>query len=220
MKCSQCHHELDHDAFFCEHCGHKVDGPPVSQPGYSLKISDPAFNRYLKNSNAWSAYFAIGLALIAVIGFFIAGEMGVDNLENPQALMIGGGVGSLFLLIAFFQIIGRKRSKTWDGQVTNKYNTLKKERIKDDTGTYTREYMVYTVVITDRQGKDHHITSRNDDTLYQYWSIGDHVRHHAGLNTYEKFDKTKDTIIFCAACATLCDINDDVCFRCKCPLLK
>ncbi len=60
----------------------------------------------------------------------------------------------------------------------------------------------------------------DDDTLYNYYRIGDRVRHHAGLNSYEKYDKTRDSIIFCAACATLCDIGDDVCYRCKCPLLK
>ena len=64
------------------------------------------------------------------------------------------------------------------------------------------------------------MTSKDDATQYNYYKIGDKVRHHGGINTFEKYDKTGDTIIFCNACATLCDIDDDVCFRCKCPLLK
>ncbi len=34
------------------------------------------------------------------------------------------------------------------------------------------------------------------------------------------FLESKDGIIFCNACATLCQISDHVCLRCKCPLLK
>lgn len=71
-----------------------------------------------------------------------------------------------------------------------------------------------------RPGKKHVIKTRDNDTLYNYYSIGDRVRHHAGLKCYEKHDKTGDKFIPCAACATFCDISGDRCFRCKCPLLK
>ena len=53
-----------------------------------------------------------------------------------------------------------------------------------------------------------------------YFKEGDRVRHHAGLNTYEKEDKTNDTFIFCNACLTRNDIQEQVCHKCKCPLLK
>ena len=56
--------------------------------------------------------------------------------------------------------------------------------------------------------------------ILMLYHIGDRVRHLAKLNSYEKYDKTKDSIIFCIACGTLCDIADDTCCRCKCPLLK
>ena len=69
-------------------------------------------------------------------------------------------------------------------------------------------------------GKKYDITVDADDTRYNYYKIGDRVRHHKGLNTYEKQNKTGDTIIFCNACASLNDIKEDYCFRCKCPLLK
>ena len=79
--------------------------------GYSSKIDDPAFTQYLKNSNRWSAWFSLGLALIAIVGFFIHGEMS-DNMENPESLYIGLVIGSMFMLIAFYQIHSRKRDKT------------------------------------------------------------------------------------------------------------
>ena len=52
------------------------------------------------------------------------------------------------------------------------------------------------------------------------YQIGDRVRYHGGINSYEKYDKTGDKIIPCNACGTLCDIHEDYCYRCKCPLLK
>ena len=191
--------------------------------GFSEKINDPVFAKYLKNTNRWAAIFAVGLAVVAVIGFTIAGALGVDNMENPQAFFQGLGVGGMFLLIALFTIIGRKRSRTWDGIVVDKKITKKRKKRSRDGGSddyYYADYLEYLVLIRGDDGKTHRIIDEDDDTRYNYYRIGDRVRHHGGLNTYEKHDKSGDSIIFCNACATLCNINDDYCFRCKCPLLK
>lgn len=190
--------------------------------GYSKRIYDPAFALYLKNTKRWASIFSLILALGAIIGFYIYGETS-SEMDNPQALFIGLGIGGMFFLIAIYSIIGRKRSKTWDGVVV--YKTIVEKNRRQSTGSgdndyYIKYYTEYKVIIRDERGKNHDITAEDDDTLYNYYQIGDKVRHHAGLNSYEKYDKTKDSIIFCNACATLCDIEDDICPRCKCPLLK
>ncbi len=190
--------------------------------GYSKRINDPAFALYLKNTKRWASIFSLILALGAIIGFYIYGETS-SEMDNPQALFIGLGIGGMFILIAIYSIIGRKRSKTWDGVVV--YKTIVEKNRRQSTGSgdndyYIKYYTEYKVIIRDERGKNHDITAEDDDTLYNYYQIGDKVRHHAGLNSYEKYDKTKDSIIFCNACATLCDIEDDICPRCKCPLLK
>jgi hypothetical protein len=160
------------------------------------------------------------LAVAAVVGFFIAGEAGADGMENPQALFIGLGIAECFSSLRFFQIVGRKRSRTWDGVVADKKITKKKRREGSQDNYYEVSYLEYAVIIRSDDGKMHRLTASDDDTVFNYYQIGDRVRHHAGLNSYEKYDKSRDKIIFCNACATLCDINDDFCFRCKCPLLK
>lgn len=188
--------------------------------GYSTKINDPAFEKYLKNANRWALIFSIILALIAVVGFFIYGEYGSD-MDNPQALYIGLGIGCMFIIIALFTIVGKKKSKTWDGQVSDKKVEKKRKRkYTDNSDYYWEEYLLYTVFIRDESGKTHELSARNDDTTFNYYKVGDKVRHHAGLNTYEKHDKTGDEILFCNVCASLNDIKNDFCFRCKCPLLK
>ncbi|MDD2534410.1 MAG: hypothetical protein PHC86_06895 [Eubacteriales bacterium] len=191
--------------------------------GFSQRINDPAFAKYVKNANRWSGMFSLILAVIAIVGFTIAGETGADGMENPQAFYIGLGIGGMFVLIALVQIVGRNRSKTWDGQVANKTITKKEHRKSTGSGDdyYTRHYTEYALIVReDKTGKTHRLTAEDDDTVFNYYQIGDRVRFHAGIRSYEKFDKSNDKIIFCAACGTLCEISDDQCFRCGCPLLK
>lgn len=188
--------------------------------GYSSKISDPSFNKYILNTNRWSAIFSVILAVIAIIGFYIYGETS-SEMENPQALFIGIIIGIMFILIAFFQIISRNKDKTWDGVVVDKTTEHKQKRQNaGNNDYYWVDYISYKVFIMDNNEKIHTIIFEDDDTVYNYYKIGDRVRHHKGLNSFEKYDKSRDTIIFCNACGSLNQIEDDYCFRCKCPLLK
>lgn len=188
--------------------------------GYSAKINDPAFEKYLLNTNRWSAIFSVMIAVAAVIGFYIYGETS-QEMDNPQALFIGMGIGCMFILIAFYQVVSRKKSKTWDGTVTEK--TAEKKRKNQNSSNddyYVSYYTEYKIIITDDKGKKHTIVQEDDDIVYDYFNVGDRVRHHKGLNSYEKYDKSKDSIVFCNACGSLNDISDDHCLRCSCPLLK
>lgn len=188
--------------------------------GFSPRINDPAFAKYQKNNNRWSLIFAVIMAVIAVVGFTIYGQVS-DEVGNPGSFFIGLGIGGMFIVIALFQVMGRKTSKPFDGQVVDKKSQKKKRtRNQGDDDTYTEHYTEYTVVIRDQAGKEHKLRAENDTTVYDYYQVGDYVRFHAGLNSYEKYDKSRDTIIFCNACASLNDIHDDYCKRCKCPLLK
>lgn len=230
MYCEHCGSLISEDDKFCKSCGKEIIGgedknktivnSTINRIGYSDKINDPMFKKYLKNNNRWSAIFSLVLAIIAFIGFTLAGENNWDNLENPESMYIGLGVGAMFLLIALFQIIGRKRNPTWDGTVVDKTRSYEKKRNNSDDGPKYDEYLLYKVKIKRESGKDYTISVRDDDTSYNYYEVGDKVRHHGGLNSLEKYDKTGDKIIFCNACASLCNYEDDYCFRCKCPLLK
>lgn len=228
MYCQRCGAALSPNARFCRSCGSAQSQVPASAPpdeglgpvGFSPRINDPAFARYIKQSNWWSAVFAAVLALAAIVGFTIAGERGVEGMSNPQSLYIGLGVGGMFIIIALFQIIGRARSKTWDGTVADKTITKKRRQVGDDDDSRWEDYLEYAVIVMADSGKTHRLTAENDDTTYNYYRVGDRVRHHAGLRSYEKYDKRGDTIIFCLACGSLNDIERDVCSRCKCPLPK
>ncbi len=221
MYCPNCGVSLSTEAGFCPSCGidlsiagKSATGSP-GRRGFSPRISDPAFARYLKNSNRWAVIFSSVLAVAAVVGFYINGEVSTE-MDNPESLYIGLAIGGMFLAIAFFSVIGRKASRTWDGTVQDKWVREKTRRTEDGC----EDYLEYSLVIIADRGKKHVLRYKNDDTKYNYYQIGDRVRHHGGLNCFEKYDKTGDSIIFCSACSTLCEMDDEYCFRCKCPLLK
>jgi hypothetical protein len=200
--------------------GSTAAGGGTVNMGFSQRINDPALRGYVKNANRYAAIFSIVIALIAVVSFYIAGERGVEGMSNPESLYIGFGIGGMFIVIALFQILGRKRSKTWDGRVIHKHIQRRQKKVQSGDDTRRQEVLDFNVIIESDRGKKHTISTTNDDTVYNYYTVGDRVRHHGGLNSYEKYDKTKDRIIFCSACATLCDIKENTCPRCKCPLLK
>jgi len=228
MVCSHCGANTPADTKFCPSCGTALAEAIVTEEhaanlilvGFSSKINDPSFTKYVQNTNQWSLVFSIILALAAIIGFFIYGETSSD-MENPQALFIGLGIGGMFLFIAGAQIMGRKWGKTWDGTVVDKQvNQKRRKQNTSHDDYYWVDYLEYVVVIMDGMGKKHEIKIDDDDHIYNYYRIGDKVRHHGMLNSYEKYDKSRDSIIFCNACASLNDIQEDHCLRCHCPLLK
>jgi hypothetical protein len=188
---------------------------------FSKRINDPAFARYVQDSNRWALIFAAVLAVAAIAGFFLAGQLSWSDLENPEALFIGLGIGAMFLVIALVQIRNRNRSTTWDGEVVDKrIEEIRRRQKRQDNRLRWQVVRRYWVIVRSDSGTVHRIMSDGDRTVYDYYAVGDRVRHHGGINTYEKCDKSKDSIIFCNACGTLHDISAEYCTRCHCPLLK
>jgi len=183
---------------------------------YSTKIHDQAFEKYLQNSKNWKFQFSLILAVLAVAGFWMYGTFG-NEMNTQEALQIGLFIGFMFVVIGFFSGLSKPK-RDWDGEVVDK----KIKKTFKDIGYQNSkaECYVYTVYIKSETGKVHEIRSENDDTLFNYFKIGDKIRRHERLKSYEKFDKSGDEIIFCNACAFLHNIEEDVCRNCGCPLLK
>ena len=184
--------------------------------GYSENIKDPAFAAYQKKSIIWSFLFAGILAVIAIIGFPIYGERS-GELERAEALRYGFIIGGMFIVIALLQTLKHKFDHSWDGVVEYKDSYRQQERDNNNTSSYSVVYEMR--VRKDRGGVAKH-KWRNLPGPYSYYNVGDRVRHHKGFYYYEKYDKSKDAKIMCAACMSFIDIDKDVCPRCKCPLLK
>lgn len=184
--------------------------------GFSSRINDPAFDKYRSDQKRWSLLFSVGLFAVAVIAFPVYGAVS-GEMEMPYSLYYGLGIGGMFVAIALVQTIARERDATWDGTVVDK-RVFKRQRVDKDNDTMST-VTIYEVKIKRDDGKVVAQRNENTDVLYQYYHVGDRVRHHRGLAGYEKYDKSRDSIVFCAACATINSINEEYCHRCKCPLL-
>jgi len=156
--------------------------------------------------------------VIAVIAFPVYGEIS-GEMEMPYSFFYGLGIGGMFVAIAFFQVISKSRDSTWDGVVVDK-QIYDRRRFDNNSDSYTTYTDYEYAVRRDDNGKVYTHSTENDATVYNYYKIGDKVRHHKGLGLYEKYDKSKDTFLFCTACSSINEITDEYCFRCKCPLLK
>lgn len=196
----------------------KTESP--SMIGYSDRIHDPAFASFMKSVYRWSGGVSIGLALLSFFGLIIFGR--VTQAINPEfALFIGSVLAILFLSIGAYVYIRRKSSRTWDGVVIDKDTKEKHSRRNIGHDVEIDYFTEYTIKIKeDQTGKIHRLTKKKDHSAYRYFQIGDKVRHHAGLNSYEKYHKSKDVYQLCNACGAVCDLQDEICKRCKCPLLR
>lgn len=219
MHCANCGRIIDGGAAYCLGCGERHNsGIPSATPapaGFSIRISNPAFAAYKRKSGIWSILFALILAVIALIGFPIYGNAS-GEIEWPSSLYYGFGIGGMFIAIALIQILKRALDKTWDGTVENKKTYKQRERVQ---GGYTF-HTYYTMKVRKDSGGVKKHKWRDTPGLYDYYNTGDRVRHHKGFYYYEKYDKSQDAQIMCAACMSFIDKNEDICPRCKCPLLK
>ena len=229
MYCSHCGTELYDDPTSCPSCGRPLGMSPRNSPpaetavtgrgsvGFSSKINDPAYAGYQKASGKWSILFAVILAVIAVVGMPIYGHMS-GEVEMPQSLYYGMIIGGMFIVIALAQLARTNRDTTWDGVVVSK--RMFDRRDSDSNSETFTTHKVYEYKVKRDSGKVYTHQTNDDNTMFDYFDVGDRVRHHKGFAVYEKYDKSKDDIIFCVACYTMNKISDDVCARCKCPLLK
>jgi len=183
----------------------------VNLIGFSDKISDPAYSKYKKDSITWSFLFSFILAIIAIIGFPIYGN-NTGDLDWPESLFYGMGIGGMFIAIAALQTAKRRLDKTWDGIVIDK-----QFYVKHSNNEYNTKYIMK---IEQDSGKVKKIKWTDYPDIFNYYEIGDRIRHHKGLFYFEKYDKSKDTEILCISCIYFNDIKEDFCIRCKCPLLK
>ena len=120
MFCQNCGATIADGAVFCANCGQHVAGQQTSSAnqliGFSSRINDPAFDSYKKKASAWSFIFASILAVIAVIAFPVYGNASGD-IDWPDSLYYGIGIGGMFILIALGQFIKQRAEETWDGVV-------------------------------------------------------------------------------------------------------
>lgn len=231
--CSACGTEIPEDAFFCINCGAAVnkgethsaqasssttqsrgDQQPRNLIGFSELCNHPEILEAARTNRKSSILFMWILVIVPLIGFPIAGLL-MDDFPFGESLVIGTGIALVLLIINLLALRGAKKPM-WEGVVTNKFKKEKYEDRDDSSRTNTE----YTVAITTDAGKKKTIVERRSRAMYDYLSVGDRVRYHPQFGTYEKYDKSKDRIIYCNVCSMMNRIQNDRCKRCNNLLFK
>ena len=173
--------------------------------GYSDKIDDPTFSSYKKGIRRLALPISLGIGLLIFVILLITGAK-----LGPSAIF-----GGVFFVIFFIPLIcyGRKK-KSWEGTVVDKkhYPPLRRH--------HTADYYI-RFKTADETIKKQKYFSHTD--VFDYLNEGDRVRFVGEIGrefAYEKYDKSKDSSITCAACGFYQDPRSTYCSACGCLLLK
>ncbi len=230
--CKACGAKLPEGAEFCIGCGAAVlqpmepsraAAPARSQGGTGLVGFSDRYNcpeilaAAQKNKKSSIGCMWI-LAFVPLIGFPIAGLLMAD-FPFGESLIIGIGI-ALVMLVVNLLALRRTKQPMWEGVVVNQYSKEKSEHRGGEDDNY-RTYTEYTTIINTDAGKKKTIVEKDSGRhMYDYLSVGDRVRFHPKFGTYEKYDKSKDSIIYCNVCSMMNPIQNDRCKRCNNLLFK
>ena len=234
--CAACGAKLPEGAEFCIGCGAAVS-PAVPQPmepsraaaparsqggaglvGFSDRCNSPEILAAAQKNKKSSIGCMWILVFVPLIGFPIAGLL-MDDFPFGESLVIGVGI-ALVMLVINLLALRRTKQPMWEGVVVNKYSKEKSEHRGGEDDNY-RTYTEYTTIINTDAGKKKTIVEKDSGRhMYDYLSVGNRVRFHPKFGTYEKYDKSKDRIIYCNVCSMMNPIQNDRCKRCNNLLFK
>ena len=244
--CTACGATIPNNAVFCINCGAAANSAktqPTTEPkappqaaysmpqqsvdtqhtglvGFSERCNSPEILAAAQKNKKFSMGCMWILVFVPLIGFPIAGLL-MEDFPFGEAVVIGVGIALVMLIVNLFGL-RRAKQPMWEGVITNK---LSKERhhhnrTNDESDTYST-YTEYTTVILTDAGKEKKLTERDSQrVMYDYLTVGDRVRYHPTFGTYEKYDKSKDRIIYCNVCSMMNPISNDRCKRCNNLLFK
>lgn len=234
--CTACGATLPEGAEICIGCGKAVNSatsepmephhvatpaPPQSGAGlvgFSDRYNCPEILAAAQKNKKFSIGCMWILVFVPLIGFPVAGLL-MDDFPFGESIIIGMGIALVMLV---FNLLALRRTKQpmWEGVVVNKYSKEKSEHRGGEDDNY-RTYTEYTTIINTDAGKKKTIVEKDSGRhMYDYLSVGDRVRFHPKFGTYEKYDKSKDRIIYCNVCSMMNPIQNDRCKRCNNLLFK
>lgn len=197
---------------------HSADTGKTKLVGFSELCNSPEILAYAQISKKSSIGCMYILMFVPLIGFPIAGLL-IDEFPLGEAIFIGAVI-TLVMLIVNLLALRKIRQPSWEGTVVNKYSKERSEHRGGDDDNY-RTYTEYTTVITTNAGKKKTIVEKDSGRhMYDYMSVGDRVLFHPKFGTYEKYDKSKDSIIYCNICSMMNPLQNDRCKRCNNLLFK
>jgi hypothetical protein len=221
MFCSTCGSLVsDHDKLCCV-CSQRIQRnlSNQKQSDFFSKSKRHEYDRQLTHTLSPSRLFAVGISLFLLTGFGLYGGLS-SNMSFLDAISIAGLLGTFFVGFTFLNEFKINHNSSWVGVVIDKRKMKKDKYQMTNNVRHLKQYIEYQVIIKKEEGEKHVVLHQDNDAMYKYYMIGDRIRYHVNLKSFEKLNQSTKTIIFCSVCAKKHDITDDVCQNCQSPLLK
>ena len=155
--------------------------------------------------------------MVFPLGFLLAG-LCVDEMPLKEVFISGTILGVAMFGINLVRIKDVKKPM-WEGVVTAKLHKERREHNRGDDSF--RYYTEFTVVIRTEAGKTKRLVARDSHKeMYDYLALGDRVRYYPAFDSFEKYDKSRDSIIYCNVCRMINSIESERCKSCNNLLFK
>lgn len=195
---------------------------PKERKGFADLLQYPELTQFLKKSRKIGKFAVLIMSVAPLTGFLLYASI-TGNMDINEAIMVGTIVSTIFMFFSIsFAIKEKSRQGTWTGSIID----LKREKIYEKVKQYNEvrnvrvEHNIMTIRREDRSKTVVHDFGGSED-IFNYYKVGDRVRHIDGAFHLEKYDKTGDEEVICVMCGGLYDIDHDAkCSFCKLPLLK
>lgn len=232
--CWNCGKKIRKGETNCPHCGVLYESeikygnmPAIGAGGvgWSDRANDPYFRHLAKGYIRYSAVWIAALVILIPLILLLTGQIKEDKEGLAVAIVLP------IIFITFGVVFLHKKygggDRSWEGVVEDKTKTegtcLERYRRRGGGHSFRRvKYCDYTVVFRLDDGGTREIVDRNDSANYKYFNVGDRVRMHKTkyVKYAEKYDKSRDSQLYCAGCGHLNDARDNYCDFCGAPMLK
>ena len=218
--CPFCGNEMAWEGGNCPTCGNFVNVPA---PGFSTRASDPSLMaaadaEHKGNLGIGVLIFPIAIGVVVLNGFMTEWEL--------EMMVPAFAIAAVLLAIVGISTLAQKlrydNEKPWDGTVVEKKTKRRTVNEGDSDNPELVSYTAGIVVFQTDDGKKKKVEEPIDEgKYYNYFRIGERVRYHPKfVYRYEKYDKTKDDVLYCPICAKQNKITADKCDKCGNLLLR
>lgn len=216
--CTQCGNRLSGKNKVCRSCGFDItaDKPygdrsaiGAGGTGWSDAVNDYRFAGYQGNRRTYITIFTLILVIAIPTFLLLSGDLSLDS----EGITVMAVLSAMFLAIALYSMKNtRKKGLEWTGTIEDKRDYYRSKN----------NHQSNVIMVRAENGRIIELPMGDNIVLYEYFKVGDRLRNHnrPNLRAIEKYDKSRDEILFCPSCGTLCDTRDNYCKSCGSPLLK
>ena len=224
--CTVCGERVEKNMQNCPKCGASYGDDKyigISQTGaggigYSSHSGDACFKAHKRKSTIAGFIFLLVLTVIAAACVMIFGKVTVDSDNFKIMLAV---IGIIWAFDIIWAICSNMNKGDWEGIVESKKNYVKEDRDNDSDGNENIRYRhIYKVYFRTNSGKKKKMKDVDNSKNYDRFIEGERVKFIGKLRYYEKYDKTADSYIPCAACGSFRDARENYCGKCGSIMLK